>query len=398
MGAQTSENILQRMTQRRHPFGASSPPRRRNTSGGRATQQQSSSPSPLRSFSKRYEGGSGAAEAPTLPLPVLERRPPLPPPPRARPWRRPQLRERCARRQPLSPSPAARLTPARRLRVDVDRAHRPRGARHPRRGAAGRSSRSGACRRRSPKQQQLPGRTRVVVSLRVLRRLAFSPATAGSSPALPTAVDNLDGLLKKQLREDQTMEALPNIVESIMAVSVVMLDHIADTNAKPDYQTCLAVKGKQSTAAPVTESDESVRHEIMVRKGPWEPEEDSILSAYVKEHGTGCWRKVAERSGLHRSGKSCRLRWINYLRPGIKRGNFTDVEEMTVIKLHNELGNSRPLRWDFAVTADNTFDFLYVHPHPPPQQVRRQYIQVECCTSVRRSRTSGYRFNESSIG
>ncbi|TVU39209.1 hypothetical protein EJB05_12617, partial [Eragrostis curvula] len=136
-----------------------------------------------------------------------------------------------------------------------------------------------------------------------------------------------------------------------MAVSVVMLDHIADTNAKPDYQTCLAVKGKQSTAAPVTESvillkkrpskDESVGHEIMVRKGPWEPEEDSILSAYVKEHGTGCWRKVAERSGLHRSGKSCRLRWINYLRPGIKRGNFTDVEEMTVIKLHNELGN----RW-----------------------------------------------------
>jgi Myb-like DNA-binding domain len=43
--------------------------------------------------------------------------------------------------------------------------------------------------------------------------------------------------------------------------------------------------------------------------------------------------------GLLRCGKSCRLRWINYLRPDIKRGNFTKEEEETVIKLHNLLGN-----------------------------------------------------------
>jgi hypothetical protein len=42
---------------------------------------------------------------------------------------------------------------------------------------------------------------------------------------------------------------------------------------------------------------------------------------------------------LLRCGKSCRLRWINYLSPDLKRGNFTAEEEETLIKLHNTLGN-----------------------------------------------------------
>jgi len=44
-------------------------------------------------------------------------------------------------------------------------------------------------------------------------------------------------------------------------------------------------------------------------------------------------------SGLARCGKSCRLRWMNYLRPGIKRGNYTYEEEERIIKLHQSLGN-----------------------------------------------------------
>jgi len=44
-------------------------------------------------------------------------------------------------------------------------------------------------------------------------------------------------------------------------------------------------------------------------------------------------------AGLLRCGKSCRLRWINYLKPDIKRGNFTNEEEETIIKMHESLGN-----------------------------------------------------------
>ena len=47
--------------------------------------------------------------------------------------------------------------------------------------------------------------------------------------------------------------------------------------------------------------------------------------------------------GLLRCGKSCRLRWTNYLRPDIKRGEFTATEEQTIIQLHALLGN----RWTY---------------------------------------------------
>ncbi|KAL6986304.1 hypothetical protein U1Q18_019671 [Sarracenia purpurea var. burkii] len=45
--------------------------------------------------------------------------------------------------------------------------------------------------------------------------------------------------------------------------------------------------------------------------------------------------------GLQRCGKSCRLRWINYLRPDIRRGRFTPEEEKLIINLHGAVGN----RW-----------------------------------------------------
>ncbi|CAA3013720.1 myb-related 306-like [Olea europaea subsp. europaea] len=76
-----------------------------------------------------------------------------------------------------------------------------------------------------------------------------------------------------------------------------------------------------------------------VKKGPWTPEEDIMLVSYVQEHGPGNWRAVPTITGLRRCSKSCRLRWANYLRPGIKRGNFTDHEEKMIIQLQALLGN-----------------------------------------------------------
>ncbi|KAF4403173.1 hypothetical protein CsatB_017665 [Cannabis sativa] len=80
---------------------------------------------------------------------------------------------------------------------------------------------------------------------------------------------------------------------------------------------------------------------VGVKKGPWTPEEDIILVSYIQEHGPGNWRSVPTHTGLMRCSKSCRLRWTNYLRPGIKRGNFTDHEEKMIIHLQALLGN----RW-----------------------------------------------------
>ncbi|XP_013725063.2 trichome differentiation protein GL1-like [Brassica napus] len=62
---------------------------------------------------------------------------------------------------------------------------------------------------------------------------------------------------------------------------------------------------------------------------------------YVQTHGKGHWNRIVRKTGLKRCGKSCRLRWINYLSPSVNKGNFTEQEEDLIIRLHKLLGN----RW-----------------------------------------------------
>ncbi|CAA7390484.1 unnamed protein product [Spirodela intermedia] len=83
-----------------------------------------------------------------------------------------------------------------------------------------------------------------------------------------------------------------------------------------------------------------------MKKGPWTEEEDQILVSYIQTHGHENWRALPKLAGLMRCGKSCRLRWMNYLRPDIKRGNFSEEEEEAIISLHQLLGN----RWS-AIAA-----------------------------------------------
>ncbi|CAN8238396.1 unnamed protein product [Cochlearia groenlandica] len=80
---------------------------------------------------------------------------------------------------------------------------------------------------------------------------------------------------------------------------------------------------------------------VGLKKGPWTGEEDRKLINFILTNGQCCWRAVPKLAGLLRCGKSCRLRWTNYLRPDLKRGLLSDFEEKMVIDLHSQLGN----RW-----------------------------------------------------
>ncbi|KAE8660857.1 Transcription factor MYB86 [Hibiscus syriacus] len=80
---------------------------------------------------------------------------------------------------------------------------------------------------------------------------------------------------------------------------------------------------------------------LKLRKGLWSPEEDEKLMKYMSSDGQGSWSDIARHAGLQRCGKSCRLRWINYLRPDLRRGAFCPQEEHLIIHLHSILGN----RW-----------------------------------------------------
>ncbi|TYI22126.1 hypothetical protein ES332_A06G083300v1 [Gossypium tomentosum] len=79
-----------------------------------------------------------------------------------------------------------------------------------------------------------------------------------------------------------------------------------------------------------------------VKRGPWSPDEDDTLRNYLAKHGTGGnWIALPRKAGLKRCGKSCRLRWLNYLRPDIKHGGFTDEEDNIICSLYGSIGS----RW-----------------------------------------------------
>lgn len=93
---------------------------------------------------------------------------------------------------------------------------------------------------------------------------------------------------------------------------------------------------KSSSSSTYGENDSD-----QLRRGPWTLEEDTLLIQYISRHGEGRWNLLAKRSGLKRTGKSCRLRWLNYLKPDVKRGNLTPQEQISILELHSKWGN----RW-----------------------------------------------------
>ncbi|CAO2830623.1 unnamed protein product [Amaranthus hypochondriacus] len=80
--------------------------------------------------------------------------------------------------------------------------------------------------------------------------------------------------------------------------------------------------------------------EIVLRKGPWKAEEDQVLLKHVQKYGPRDWSSIRSKGLLQRTGKSCRLRWVNKLRPNLKNGcKFSKEEEKVVIDMQAEIGN-----------------------------------------------------------
>ncbi|KAK4416411.1 Transcription factor [Sesamum alatum] len=102
---------------------------------------------------------------------------------------------------------------------------------------------------------------------------------------------------------------------------------------------------------------------VGLRKGAWTKEEDILLTQCIEKYGEGKWHKIPIRAGLNRCRKSCRLRWLNYLRPNINRGLFTKDEVDLIVRLHKLLGN----RWSLIAgrlpgrTANDVKNFWNTH-------------------------------------
>ncbi|CAL5003004.1 unnamed protein product [Urochloa decumbens] len=101
-----------------------------------------------------------------------------------------------------------------------------------------------------------------------------------------------------------------------------------------------------------------------VKKGPWSPEEDAMLKNYIEEHGTGGnWIALPHKIGLKRCGKSCRLRWLNYLRPNIKHGDFTPEEDSIICSLYISIGSRYRLQTQLPTPSLFTTRLSLIHDH-----------------------------------
>ncbi|KAK8545126.1 hypothetical protein V6N13_066432 [Hibiscus sabdariffa] len=94
-----------------------------------------------------------------------------------------------------------------------------------------------------------------------------------------------------------------------------------------------------------------------VKKGPWSPEEDAKLKSYMEKYGTRSnWIALPQKIGLKRCGKSCRLRWLNYLRPNIKHGGFSEEEDNIICNLYLSIGSSNVKGFELDNSSDNLID------------------------------------------
>ncbi|KAJ9549155.1 hypothetical protein OSB04_021698 [Centaurea solstitialis] len=111
-----------------------------------------------------------------------------------------------------------------------------------------------------------------------------------------------------------------------------------------------------------------------IKRGAWSQDEDNKLRAYIQRYGHSNWRELPKLAGLSRCGKSCRLRWMNYLRPNVKHGNFTKDEEDVVVALYNKLGK----KWSMIAAqlpgrSDNEIK-NYWHTHLKNQAHKDQSV------------------------
>ncbi|XP_066360961.1 transcription factor MYB2-like [Miscanthus floridulus] len=121
-----------------------------------------------------------------------------------------------------------------------------------------------------------------------------------------------------------------------MAMAMVGLEDLDQVLAvSPAGSLAMSSAPAAAAAAPAAAANTDLQ------RGLWTVDEDILLVNYIAAHGEGRWNSLARSVGLKRTGKSCRLRWLNYQRSDMRRGNITAKEQLLILVLHSCWGN----RW-----------------------------------------------------
>lgn len=99
------------------------------------------------------------------------------------------------------------------------------------------------------------------------------------------------------------------------------------------YRQSISSNGSSMIAKPKSpERKKKSRHsQKHAKKGNWTDEEDRLLLEWVETNGSTRWTECS-RFIPNRCGKQCRERWVNILNPGIKKGEWTNDEQLILFK------------------------------------------------------------------
>ncbi|KAG5988052.1 hypothetical protein E4U52_006946 [Claviceps spartinae] len=96
-----------------------------------------------------------------------------------------------------------------------------------------------------------------------------------------------------------------------------------------DALVSVAVRELQTTSPP-REQQARPRVKVARKHGPWSPDEDRLLTAWVKEKGAHDWGRVSQHVGT-RSAKQCRERWHQNLKPDLDLSPITEEEGRVIL-------------------------------------------------------------------
>lgn len=84
------------------------------------------------------------------------------------------------------------------------------------------------------------------------------------------------------------------------------------------------------------------------KSGPfgWTKEEDSRLTEIMKKYkNPRDWEPIAKEHNRGRTAKECHERWIRYLKPGVRKGQWTDHEDAIVVEAVTNSSEQPFTRW-----------------------------------------------------
>ncbi|KAJ9558867.1 hypothetical protein OSB04_013481 [Centaurea solstitialis] len=134
----------------------------------------------------------------------------------------------------------------------------------------------------------------------------------------------------------------PLIISTLPLIASILRDHVHHNREMSGWDGSSVLTSTKREKERERDGRAPCCDKANVKKGPWSPEEDAKLKDFIDKHGTGGnWIALPHKAGLKRCGKSCRLRWLNYLRPNIKHGEFSEDEDRIICSLYANIGS----RW-----------------------------------------------------